>query len=373
MRFLYTALLCFFLSLGHARISFIETLSVEEKVGQLLIVHCHGTSFNEEMEQFIKKLHIGGIIYYPFANPFSSKEEVISLNIALQQASPIPLFICVDQEGGMVSTLKEGFVSIPSHASIAKSYSPDEAKALAYELGYELKSSGINVNFSPVIDVVFRKDYFLSKKERSFGSDPQIVTAFGKAFLEGFKNAGILSTLKHFPGHGDATSDSHASLPQVTKTLDTLKKYELYPYIELLSQADALMAGHLLVPALDPIYPTTLSYKTLSEFLKNTLHFQGLVFSDSLIMQGLLDSCDSIEDAAVQAFNAGCDLLVLGGKQLLFAEQKELSFEDVEKIHKRLISAVNSKEISKERLDQALYKILATKHAYGLFSSKGLL
>ncbi|MBM3191732.1 MAG: beta-N-acetylhexosaminidase [Chlamydiae bacterium] len=353
--------LCFFTSLNLYALLPPAPLSLEEKIGALLVVHFHGTSLNEEALFYLNHLHVGGFIYYTWANPFSNPEEIKTLNSALQSLSKIPLLIGVDQEGGKVIRLKEGFSQFASQQTIASRYSPTYAYASALITGQELRFVGINTNFAPVVDVDSNPLNPIIGS-RSFSSDPHKVVEFAQNSLQGYREASVLATLKHFPGHGDTTADSHLTLPVVNKSLNELLACELYPYQHL--QADAIMTAHILVPALDPKACATISQPILQHLLRETLHFQGLIISDSLVMQGLLQQTGSIEEAAILALNAGCDLLLLGGKLLQGSAHYELSPQDIQKIHQALVHAVHSGRLSMARIDQSIQKILAIKEKY---------
>lgn len=345
----------------------INSLSLEEKIGQMLFVHFHGTSFNEEARQFIELIHVSGFVYYNWSNPFKNREEVKTLNSSLQKKAKatynIPLFIAVDQEGGPVIRLKEGFTLFPSQQEIATHYNLNYAKGSAYITGQELLSVGVNTNFAPVVDV---NNNPLNPiiGPRAFSHDPLTVTAFAKEALLGYRAAGVLATLKHFPGHGDVIVDSHITLPIVNKSLAELESCELYPYKELHPYADMIMTAHLLMPSLDPIYCATLSKSILQDLLRKSLGFKGLIISDSLIMDGLIKQASSIEEAAILAIDAGCDMLILGGKLLDKESKNELTIEDVTRIHQTLVQAVISGRLSQKQIDDSVQKILEIKEKY---------
>ena len=346
----------------------IDSWSLEEKIGEMLIVHFYGTSFNEEANQFIKQLHVGGFIYYNWSNPFTTQAEITILNKALQHVAKTtkhntPLFIAVDQEGGRIIRLKEGFTLFPSQQDIASYYTPNYARASAYITGQELLSVGVNTNFAPVVDV---NNNPLNKVigSRSFSHDPMIVTAFAKQALLGYRNAGILATLKHFPGHGDVTIDSHIDLPIINKTLSELESCELYPYKELQADTDMIMTAHLFLPALDKIHCATISKLILQDLLRESLGFKGLIISDSLIMEGLIKQTSSIDEAAILAIEAGCNILILGGKLLDKESDNELTIQDVARIHHTLMQAVLSGRLSQKQIDDSVQKILEIKEKY---------
>jgi beta-N-acetylhexosaminidase len=196
---------------------------------------------------------------------------------------------------------------------------------------------------------------------RSFGNSPEMVISFGKKALEGYHDAHIITSLKHFPGHGDVSIDSHQDLPILYKSKKQLEQMELRPFKALSPFADTIMTAHIMIPSIDPFNCATLSPAILS-ILRNEMHYNGVIISDSLVMEGLLKNCPSIEHAALKALNAGCDLLILGGKQLIgTSEGFELSVEDVARIHHFLVQALQEGTLPEQRVNDALQRILSLK------------
>ena len=231
-----------------------KEMTMKEKVGQLLMVHFHGEEANEDAKCLIQDLGVGGIIYYSWANGLHSPHQVRVLSqglqsIAQQNRNPIPLFISVDQEGGVVSRFHQGFTSFPGNGALGRTKNLDLAEEIAFAMGEELRSVGANMNLAPVIDVnVNPKNPVIGI--RSFGDDPALVAAFGHRMLQGNKRAHVIGVPKHFPGHGDVDTDSHENLPIVRKSMDMLRKIELIPFERLAPEAEAIMTAHILVPAL---------------------------------------------------------------------------------------------------------------------------
>jgi len=343
----------------------VSELNLEEKVGQLLMAHFHGEEANEDAKALIQEIHLGGIIYYNWANGLTSPQQVLKMSEGLQKLAQatrlsIPLLIAADQEGGVVARLNKGFTIFPGNKALAMTESPELAEFSALAMGQELLAVGINMNLAPDVDVNCNPRNPVIGV-RSFGDSPETVVAFGKRALEGYRQSGVISSLKHFPGHGDVGTDSHIDLPVVNKSREQLAKVEFFPFAQLASQADTVMTAHVLVPALDPDNCATLSSKIL-DFLRKEIGFQGVILSDSLVMQGVLKKTGSIDEAAIQALKAGCDILILGGKQLVGGNVKmEMTVADVQRVHKNLVEAVKKGRISEERLNQAVQKVLKLK------------
>jgi beta-N-acetylhexosaminidase len=345
-----------------------EEMSLEEKVGQLLMVHFHGEEVNEDAKTLIQETKVGAIIYYNWSNGLNSPEQVRALSLGLQKLTeanqiPIPLLIAADQEGGVVTRLNNGFTPFPGNKALGMSGNSTLAESAAFAIGQELRAVGINMNLAPVVDVNCNPRNPVIGV-RSFGEGPEIVIDYGEKAISGYRQAQMISTLKHFPGYGDVALDPHEDLPIIRKSLKELERVELLPFAKLAGSADAIMTAHLLVPAFDEETCSTLSEKTLS-YLRNTIGFQGVIVADSLVMDGVLKKCETVDEASIQALNAGCDLLILGGK-LLSGEHVgfELTTPDVQRIARSIIDAVKSGRVSEERLNQAVERILKLKKRY---------
>lgn len=205
-------------------------MTLREKVGQMLLCGFHGTEATGDVESFLRKYPIGGVIY--FARNVESPEQVERLSSGLQQivksSGHVPLWISIDQEGGMVARITEGIALMPGQMAIAAAGSIDDAYQAAYISGLELKSMGINMNFAPVLDVNNNAANPVIGV-RSFGESPQSVAEYGARTIAGIQDAGIAATAKHFPGHGDTDTDSHLDLPIITHDRDRVERLELIP------------------------------------------------------------------------------------------------------------------------------------------------
>ncbi|HEY2810482.1 MAG TPA: beta-N-acetylhexosaminidase [Rhabdochlamydiaceae bacterium] len=351
----------------------LSLMTLEEKVGQLIVVQFQGEKVNDEAKTLVQDVRVGGIIYYEWANGLKSPEHVQNLSNGLQQLAQdnplaIPLFIAIDQEGGRVTRLKSGFTVFPGNAVMGAFNDPGLAAQCAYVMGKEMRAVGINVNFAPVVDVHSNPQNPVMGS-RVYSGCPQSVATLAQGAIKGYREAGIVSCLKHFPGHGDASCDSHLDLPVVAKSKKEMMGIELYPYRYLLKEADMVMTGHLSVPSLDRYLCATFSPAILQHLLREELGYQGVIISDSLVMKGVLLQCPDINSVAIQAFNAGCDIVLLGGRQLMSGStQFELTGEDVIKVHQSLVEAVKTGVISEKRLDASVARILKLKRAKNLFS-----
>ena len=326
------------------------------------MVHTHGTLAGEEAKKLIEELHVGGIIYYNWSNTLESPQQVADLSASLQKLAKIPLLIATDQEGGRVARLTQGgFTQFPGNMALAAAGSAALCKEAARAMGEEMLASGINMDLAPVIDVNCEpKNPVIGV--RSFGDDAHKVAAFAQSMLEGFLEAGVIPVLKHFPGYGDVKFDPHYGLPSVEKSRGELERVELAPFRMLCSGAEAVMTGHVRVPALDPRACATLSYPIITGLLRKEIGFKGVVMTDSMVMQGVVDDAGGDVDAAcLKAFEAGCDIILLGGKDLQ-KQETELAFIDVSRIIRLFQKKVREGAISMERLDASVARILALKN-----------
>lgn len=360
---------CYSLSLFSLSLS---DLSLEEKVGQLLMVHFHGQEANDEAKCLIQEVHVGGVIYYNWANGLSHPEQVQNLSQGLQQLAQktphaIPLLIAIDQEGGRVSRLKQGFTVFPGNYALGQTGEWQRGEDSARIMGEELKAVGISLNLALVVDV-YTQPANPVIGIRAFSSDPLLVARWGEYAIQGYRKAGVIAALKHFPGHGDVQVDSHEILPIVDKKREWLEQVELYPFRLLAPQADVILTAHLLVPALDAQCCVTFSKKIISGLLRKDLDFRGVIMTDSLAMEGVLSQCSSLEEAVLRSLEAGHDMILLGGKQLL-ASQNGLEFtvKDIKRVHCFLINAIRQGVLSEQRVNESVARILALKQKYGLF------
>lgn len=338
----------------------IKNMSIEEKVGQIMMVHFRGKTINDEAKALIQDIKVGGFIYYTFANGLSSPKQIQTLSLQLQALATIPLLIATDQEGGKVTRLKDGFTKFPGNAAIGLTADPTLAMEAAIVMGEEMHAVGINMNLAPVVDINSNINNPVIGN-RAFGNCPKTVVDFGVQALKGFKKANVITTLKHFPGHGDTSEDSHVSLPINNKTMQQLEEMELIPFATL--ESDVIMTAHMLVPSFDKEHCSTLSFKTLN-FLRQNLRFKGVIISDSLVMEGVLKKCLTVENAASQALQAGCDILLLGGRQLNGTSSLELKFNDIQRIHKSIVKSIKDNKNLESRLNDAVEKILDLKEKY---------
>lgn len=356
--------------------NFINSMSLKDKVGQLFISCIYGEEMNEMAKAFIEKTHIGNFLYFRWANGLGSFSSVKNLSEGIRQevlkAVGIVPLIATDQEGGRVSWLyskdskKDGFSSFPCNREVAK-----KGLLFAYEMGRtigrEMKMAGLNLNLSPVVDVCSLESYFIYP--RSFGNDPKTVIAYAKEMIRGLHDGGVFTTLKHFPGQGAATVNSHFGVALVDKPIKEMIQTDLLPFITLKDETDCILTGHILLTSLDEKNCATLSHAILTDFLRNTLGFQGIIISDSLAMKGVspdqrtIDcAVKSLSEVAIKAFLAGCDCMILSRLEWAdFSPSKEEDLKIIEKVVEIFQNAAMKNEIPAQRINESLRRILKLK------------
>lgn len=337
-------------------------MTLEEKAGQVIVGAFRGNAMSDELRDSIARLKFGGLIFFSAAGNITDTAQVSSLissaqEVAMKEGSKIPLLITIDQEGGLVARIRNGVTVWPGNMALGATDDTALAELQAEIMARELRTLGFNWNFAPVADVNSNPLNPIIGV-RSFGSDPEKVSLFVEAMMRGFAKGGVVSTVKHFPGHGDTAVDSHYGLPSVNKTLPELEQMELLPFRRAIAAGvPAVMTSHIIVPAIGAKdVPVTLSKEAIS-FLRNEMGFKGLVLTDALIgMKAIEDNWGSVE-GAVLSLNAGVDMLIFG-----FRASELYKIYPIQKAaHERIAAAVRSGELPAERLDEAVLRILRQK------------
>jgi len=287
-------------------------VSLEQELGELLIVGIPGTSLTLDTEAALERLRPSGVIFFETNFPDPGTGARLAREIHARLGSPErPALVSVDEEGGMVSQLSKFWEVPPSARAVAASGGPPLVKDLATRTGRRLLALGVNVNYAPVLDIHSNPRNPVIGV-RSFGETPSQVTACGRAAIEGWLAAGVIPVAKHFPGHGDTSLDSHVALPRIDADRRTLSIRELRPFEGAIQAGvPVIMTCHVVVPVLepDPERPATLSRAIVTGLLRETMGFSGVVITDALEMAGAT-SRGGFGEVAVQAIEAGCDLLL---------------------------------------------------------------
>jgi len=330
----------------------VQNLSLEEKIGQMIGLAFHGTTYNDELRMQVEEIKAGLIIY--FKDNIQSPQQVFELNKTILGKAAIPPFIALDQEGGMVARVTEGIVQSPGAMAIGATHKPQYAYQLAFNMGCELRALGFNFNFAPVGDINNNPQNPVINV-RSYSENPDTVTEFVVQATRGYHDAKMMTSIKHFPGHGDTNVDSHIGLPKVDFDEKRLYEIELKPFLKAKElNLPGIMASHVMFTKYDGEFPTTLSKKVITGLLREKIGYDGLVVTDSLTMQAVW-SHYTLEEIVLHGFNSGCDILLLCGARDVDMQKR---------FYELALNYARSGQIPMETIDKAVERILRYKALY---------
>ncbi|RIU91323.1 beta-N-acetylhexosaminidase [Oceanobacillus picturae] len=337
----------------------ISSMTMEEKVGQMLMIGFEGTQVNDQTRNFMQENHIGGVIL--FERNITDSKQLLNLNRELKElnadSQDIPLFISVDEEGGVVSRMPPKIVNLPDSKEIGDHNNSELAYQVGEAIGERVNAFGFNVTMAPVMDVNSNPDNPIIGK-RSFGNNKEIVSKMGVEEMKGIQSKDIIPVIKHFPGHGDTDVDSHLGLPVVHNSLESIREMELVPFQKAIDhQADMTMVAHILLPEIDNEDPASLSKNVVTTMLREELGFDGVTITDDMTMGAILENYD-IGDATVKAVQAGNDIVLV-----CHGDENKLKA-----VHS-LTRAVESGTIKEERINESVERILLLKEKYNLSST----
>ncbi|WP_028829289.1 glycoside hydrolase family 3 protein [Proteocatella sphenisci] len=350
----------------------LEQMTLREKIGQMLFIQPESLlslsengqiaesnadpviEFSNQMAEVLEKYPPGGIVI--FGGNIKSPSQLTELVSDIKQSSTIPLFMGIDEEGGMVARIANtpGFdvKKYKSMQEVGQSADPLKAKEAGVSIGLYLKDYGFNLNFAPVADVNTNPDNIVIGN-RSFGNDPELVADMVAAGVEGLHSSGIMSCIKHFPGHGDTKDDTHSGFVSVEKTWEELKACELIPFkAGIDAKTDMIMISHITAENItSDKLPSSLSYEMIEGKLRKEMDYKGIIISDSMSMGAIANQYLSGE-AAVLAIRAGTDIV-------LMPQNYTQAFESI-------YEALNRGEISESRIDESVLRILSLKGKYNI-------
>lgn len=352
------------------------TPSLRDKIGQMIMVGFRGTSPSDKevksLERQAQKGLIGGVIF--FAYNLDNPQQVKKLTTSFKQTKvPHPLLLAIDQEGGKVQRLgtKNGFADFLSAKQVTKQFA-NSSTAYYAGMAKMVKDAGFNMVLGPVVDLEYNpKDQkpspVIGGLERSYSANPHTVAHYASSFMTAFHQQGVLTTLKHFPGHGYAQKDSHKGLVDVTMTHSPV---ELAPFYELIDsgQVDAIMTGHLLNRSYDPLHPATLSQKTLKPLLRDK-GYKGVIITDCLHMNAIQKHY-TFDEIIIRAINAGIDILLFSNNNATSINTSSTqgrlpSSQLVEQIITVIEQAVAEGKISPRRINGSYKRIVKMKEKIG--------
>jgi beta-N-acetylhexosaminidase len=335
----------------------LEEMSLEQLAGQRFVTWLEGQAPTEKELRLASDGLVGGFILYP--RNVVEREQVRRLTAGLQRAalasSPtVGLLLAADQEGGRVAALRlPDMPRFPAARAWTRHDDPDYVEAASYVMNRELVSVGINTNFAPVLDVYEHGDESIIG-DRAFADTPELVGILGRAYLAGAERAGVIAVPKHFPGHGSTAIDSHGRLPVVSLSQEELYDLHLPPFRTAVdSGAAAIMTAHLLLPALDPLYPATLSRRIITGILRKDFGFSGVVISDGVAMGAISRNYDIIE-AIELSMEAGVDIILVHARY------------DVDELVDATVELVRQGKLPRDEFEAATRRVLELKARYGL-------
>ncbi len=343
-------------------------LTLEQKVGQVFCPYMMNERLNleEQIDEYANRVKQETETFAPggyYINRHYIPTTTAILN-NIKKISPVPPMICSDMEsgagGGLGGVVAPDLVTFPPAMGIGATGSEQYAYQAGRCTGWQARMIGVHFVFAPSLDVNINPDNPIINI-RSFGEDPELVSRLGSAFIRGLQDGGVAASAKHFPGHGDAAEDSHLLLSTITADRDRLNKVELYPYLRAINNADvySIMTAHLAVPALEsnPKLPATLSSIILHDLLREEMGFTGLIVTDAMLMGGVTTLYEAGE-AAVRAFQAGADWILMS--------------PDMKSAYSAVLKAVQSNEISEERLHESVVRVLSLKAKLGLHEEENI-
>lgn len=334
----------------------IDSMSIEEKIGQMLMFGFEDIQVNDETRKLIDDYHVGGVIL--FKKNITGSQQLLDLNNQIKEINSghnnIPIFISVDEEGGLISRMPSEIINLPDSKDIGDSHRSELAYQVGEAIGERVSSFGFNMTMAPVLDINSNPANPVIGK-RAFGDNKEIVSEMGIEEMKGIQSQNIIPVVKHFPGHGDTDVDSHLGLPVVNHGLEKVRQMELVPFQNAVNQqADMTMVAHLLLPEIDSKYPSSLSKNVITNILREELKFNGVVITDDMTMGAIIENYD-IGEASIKAVQAGNDIVLVAH-----------GYENKVKVVNSLINAVKDGTISEARIDESVERILHLKEKYSI-------
>ncbi|WP_425496008.1 beta-N-acetylhexosaminidase [Paenibacillus lemnae] len=337
-----------------------KTLSVAEKIGQLVIIGIEGSQMDDTARRLLETYHVGGFIF--FKDNIQNPSQAVRLFNEIKEANaqqPIPLWMSIDEEGGRVTRLPDELSKLPASGKIGKENNSDLAAAVGKQIGKRLAAFGLNLVYAPVLDVNSNPGNPVIG-DRAFSDQAEVVTQLGIAQMKGIQESGVVPVIKHFPGHGDTSVDSHTGLPIVNHGLERLNQLELLPFREAVTEgANVVMVSHLLITEVDSSTPASFSKPVITGLLREKLGFRGVVITDDMTMGAITGGEYDIGEAAVQSILAGSNIVMVGHDYVL-----------EETVIQSLTNAVQEGRISEEVLNDRVQTVLSLKHKHNVSDNK---
>ena len=323
----------------------LSTMSNAEKIGQMVMIGIHGEDVTDDSLFMLHQYHIGGVIL--FDRNMSSKEQVANLNAHLQEQAyeKLPVLIAVDEEGGRVARMKEALPPPPAQSYLGSLGEPKEAYNSAYNIANELKFMGFNVNFAPVADV--------GAGDRNFSDDPSVVADFVQEAVNGYQAAGMICSLKHFPGLGRGESDTHMDSVVVNADFETINNSDMLPFKNIVANGSLnnymVMVSHITYPLFAGNTPASVSPEIMKDILRSQLGYQGVIITDDLEM-GAIANYYGFRRVGVEAVKAGADMVLVCHE-----------YQHEADVYLGLLEALQNGEISQADIDASVRRIVKLK------------
>ncbi len=322
---------------------------LETQAARLFTVGFYGKTITPDLAKLVAR-GVGGVIF--FARNVGTPAEVADATSSIKRLADRKLFLALDQEGGQVSRLREGFTEIPPMRAVGISGSAKVAREVGELIGREVRAVGFDMNYAPVLDIDTNPDNPIIAA-RSFGRTPELVSELGVALAQGLEAVGVAACGKHFPGHGDTSQDSHLELPRLPHSLERLEQIELKPFAAAAKAGiPSMMTAHVIFEPVDSVYPATMSKPVLTGILREKMGYDGLIVTDDIEMRAIADHY-GVEDTVIRGLNAGVD-------HFLCCHTAEVAHQAIEAI----IGAVESGKVSRETLANANRRIARFAERY---------
>lgn len=333
----------------------LNSMTVKEKIGQLVLVGIEGTALDDTSRRLLEDYHVGGFIL--FKDNIDSVQQSVDLLNELKKANavnPVPLWLSIDEEGGRVTRFPDEYVKLPSSGKIGSNGDLALTNRVGGLIAQKVSGVGLNMVFAPVLDINSNPNNPVIG-DRSFGNTAETVSTQGIASMKGIQEHGVVPVVKHFPGHGDTSVDSHLGLPVVDHDLKRLHEVELVPFQQAIDEgADVVMVAHLLMKGIDPDTPSSYSKPVIHDLLREEMGFKGVVITDDMTMGAISGSTD-VGEASVKSVVAGSNMILIGHEYAL-----------EEAVIQALTKAVDSGVIPEEMLNDRVRATLELKHKYQL-------
>ena len=333
----------------------IKELSLEEKIGQMIIIGLNTETSIKNLEEIIEKYKVGGVLLYKrnYHQNYEEMIEIVNKIKALNQKNKVPIFISIDQEGGRVNRTPKEFKNLPSANKLVKKSGEEDFVKLSGKItGEILHKLGVNMDFAPVLDIKrFSDDHAIG--DRAFSENIEEVSKYGLEYIQALQEKGIISIAKHFPGHGATKTDSHFRLPKIDEEIETLEKEDMQPFKKAMEhKVDGVLIGHLKIAKVTGKLPASMSRRFITKYIRKKYRYNGLVITDDVRMKGVRIRYGR-NNAVKKAFLACNDIII-------FKYDNDIGVID------KIIQLAKEDKLKMKRINKSVTRILKVKEQYTL-------